>query len=116
MTNTSVNHDLTPAAIASLPESAWQSFRPGVCLYPLHGQPPGPQSSALLRYQPGARVPGHTHLGVEHIFVIQGSQEDENGHYPAGTLLISPTGSSHQVASAEGCIVLAIWSEGIQLD
>jgi anti-sigma factor ChrR (cupin superfamily) len=70
----------------------------------------------LLRYQPGARVPSHTHLGVEHIFVVQGSQEDESGHYPAGTLLISPTGSRHQVASAEGCIVLAVWSEGIQVE
>ncbi len=84
-------------------------------LYPLHGKPPGRQSSALLRYQPGASVPGHSHLGVEHILVIEGSQEDEHGQYPAGTLLISPVGSSHCVASAEGCLVLAVWSEGIQL-
>ena len=115
MTKPSRHFALTPDAIASLPEKDWQAFRPGVSLYPLHGQPPGAQSSALLRYQPGARVPSHTHLGVEHIFVVQGSQEDESGHYPAGTLLISPTGSSHQVASAEGCIVLAVWSEGIGL-
>lgn len=60
-------------------------------------------------------MPNHSHLGVEHILVIKGSQEDENGYYPAGTLLISPAGSSHQVASEEGCVVLAVWSEGIQL-
>lgn len=109
-------HQLTPEAIARIPEQEWQSFRPGVSLYPLHGEPPGPQSSALLRYQPGARVPAHTHLGVEHILVIQGSQEDESGHYPAGTLLISPRDSAHTVSSAEGCIVLAVWSEGIRVN
>lgn len=108
-------HLLTSDAIAQIPEQKWQAFRPGVSLYPLHGKPPGPQSSALLRYQPGARVPAHTHLGVEHILVIGGSQEDEFGHYPAGTLLINPKGSSHAVASAEGCVVLAVWSEGVRL-
>jgi len=108
-------YQLTPEAIAEIPERDWQDFRPGVSLYPLHGNPPGPQSSALLRYQPGAGVPAHTHLGVEHILVIQGSQEDEFGHYPTGTLLVSPTDSAHKVSSAEGCIVLAVWSEGIRV-
>ncbi len=116
MTGASKHYQLSPEAIADIPEPDWQDFRPGVALYPLHGQPPGPQTSALLRYQPGARVPTHTHLGVEHILVIQGSQEDESGHYPAGTLLVSPKGSSHTVASAEGCIVLAVWSEGIRVN
>ncbi|MAM00118.1 MAG: transcription negative regulator ChrR [Alteromonadaceae bacterium] len=116
MKNRASHLSLTPDAIADIPESEWQDFRPGVSLYPLHGEPPGRQSSALLRYQPGASVPGHTHLGVEHIFVIQGSQEDENGYYPTGTLLISPIGSSHHVTSVEGCIVLAVWSDGIQVE
>lgn len=115
MTKHSVHYQLTPEAVARIPEQDWQDFRPGVSLYPLHGEPPGPQSSALLRYQPGARVPAHTHLGVEHILVIQGSQEDEFGHYPTGTLLVSPKGSSHAVASAEGCVVLAVWGEGIEV-
>ncbi|WP_339802390.1 cupin domain-containing protein [uncultured Marinobacter sp.] len=109
-------HNLTPEAVSKLPESAWQDFRPGVSICPLHGQPPGARSSALLRYQPGATVPSHTHLGVEHILVIQGSQQDENGHYDAGTLLISPKGTSHAIASPEGCIVLAVWSDGLEVN
>jgi len=112
---TASTHALTDAGLATIPENRWLPFREGVSIYPLHGEPPGPRSSALLRYQPGATVPSHTHLGVEHILVLQGSQQDQHGCYNAGTLLISPEGSEHAIASPEGCIVLAVWSEGIEV-
>jgi anti-sigma factor ChrR (cupin superfamily) len=106
-----------PQAFADLLQRAarperldWQELRPGVDFHALYGRPGQGPAAALLRYAPGARVPSHRHGGSEHILVLAGSQRDENGVYPAGTLLVSPPGSRHAVVSDEGCLVLAIWA------
>tara|TARA_R110001583_G_C5322288_1_gene377350 strand:- start:105 stop:455 length:351 start_codon:yes stop_codon:yes gene_type:complete len=109
----SLTIDLSPKGLPSISEDMWQPFRKNVDIYPLDGNPPQGQSTALIRYQPGARIPNHKHLGTEHIFVLSGSQNDENGHYSEGNLLISSTGSEHSIISKEGCIVLAIYSGGV---
>lgn len=88
----------------------WQPLRPGVKFHALYGRPGQGPAAALLRYAPGAAVPAHRHTDYEHILVLQGSQRDADGHYPAGTLLVSPPGSRHAVVSDEGCLVLAIWA------
>lgn len=98
------------ASIAGrLHEFAWQPLGPGVELSPLHQDAAGHTKLALLRYAPGAKVPEHLHTGMEYIQILAGSQQDERGSYPCGTLLVSFPGSRHSVASPEGCVVLAIW-------
>ncbi len=92
----------------------WEELRPGVEFHALYGRPGQGPSAALLRYEPGATVPEHRHTDYEHILVLHGSQRDGNGHYPAGTLLVSPPGSRHAVASDAGCLVLAIWAGAIE--
>ena len=64
-------------------EDDWAPFRSGVSIRWLYQTHPGGPAAALLRYEPGAAVPLHEHLGYEHIVVLQGSQSDERGHYPA---------------------------------
>jgi anti-sigma factor ChrR (cupin superfamily) len=93
----------------------WKPFREGIEIYRLYEDGAQGSSSALLRYQPGATVPQHSHPGYEHIFVLQGSQTDCNGTHAAGTLVINPPKTSHSVASADGCIVLAIWEKPVEL-
>lgn len=95
---------------------AWQPLRPGVDCHTLYGRPGEGPAAALLRYAPGASVPLHRHLGHEHILVLEGSQRDANGVYPAGTLLVSPPRSRHAVISDEGCLVLAIWSGALDFE
>jgi anti-sigma factor ChrR (cupin superfamily) len=46
--------------------------------------------------------------------VLAGSQDDENGHYPAGTLVMNPEGSTHSVTSGEGCVVLIQWTRPVE--
>jgi anti-sigma factor ChrR (cupin superfamily) len=65
----------------------WQSFREGVEIKPLVGQPGHGPSVALLRYEPGARVPAHRHRGFELIYVVSGEQSDERGSYSAGSVV-----------------------------
>ena len=101
-------HDLLAIATGEK-NAAWEPFRPGIQRLPLYQVSAQGQSAALLAYEPGASVPRHHHPGFEHIWVLEGSQTDDNGHYPKGSLLVSPPGSSHSVYSEEGCVVLAVW-------
>ncbi len=92
----------------------WQAFRDGVDLLPVHGDPAGGCSCALLRYHPGAQIPRHLHVGMEFLLILRGSQRDERGEYAAGTFLINPANSSHAVVSEQGCVVLAIWEKPVR--
>ncbi len=95
-------------------ELGWELLRPGVHIRQLYQVPGGGAAAALLRYQPGASVPSHEHLGHEHVLVLDGAQSDERGYYPAGTLVINRPVSAHRVASADGCVVLVIWERGVR--
>ncbi len=93
----------------------WQPFRDGVEIYRLYGDNTSGSAAALLRYEPGASVPRHTHTGFEHIYVLTGSQTDQNGEHQAGTFVINPPHSNHTVVSQAGCIVLVIWEKPISI-
>jgi len=87
----------------------WEPLREGVQVYVLQ---PGYEDTpriALLDYAPGATVPWHRHAGDEHIFVLEGSQQDESGIYPVGSYVYNPAGTAHSVASPDGCRVLIQW-------
>jgi len=86
----------------------WQPFRDGVEIYRLYGNNKSGSAAALLRYEPGASVPMHTHPGFEHIYVLTGSQTDQNGEHKAGTFVINLPDSNHSAVSQAGCIVLVI--------
>jgi anti-sigma factor ChrR (cupin superfamily) len=94
----------------------WEPFRPGVEISRIYGGESGASSAALLRYAAGASVPRHVHGGHEHIIVLQGSQRDEHGSYPTGSMLVHRPGTNHRVESPEGCIVLAIWERPVEIE
>jgi anti-sigma factor ChrR (cupin superfamily) len=113
---------MTPRSIFPMPpfgdpaDLTWEALRPGVdAAWIYRDEPAGPRA-ALLRYQPGARVEPHQHLGYEHIFVLQGSQSDGTRDYPAGTLTVFPPGSRHAIESRDGCLVYAVWSAPVAFD
>lgn len=90
----------------------FEYFREGVEICRLVS---GVPELALLRYAPGASVPSHLHQGLETILVLEGSQSDEFGHYPAGSLVANPEGSVHSVTSIEGCVVLIQWTRPVKI-
>lgn len=96
------------------PEFVWTVLRPGVDEHSLYGSHDGTGPTAsILRYAPGAHVPYHRHDGYEHVYVLVGSQRDERGTYRAGTLVINPPGTAHDVVSDDGCTVLLIWERPV---
>jgi len=91
----------------------WTPFREGIDAYWIYQEPADGPSAALLRFQPGAKVAWHEHVGFEHILVLSGSQSDENGRLQTGSLMVHKPGSGHSITSEEGCIVLAIYQKPV---
>jgi len=108
--NTPLSIDLDDLVITP---DVWEPFRDGIEVHWFYRNGEDGSSAALLKYAPGASVPRHTHVGFEHILVLQGVQEDENGIHPAGELTINPPGSAHSVTSASGCIVYVVWEHPV---
>jgi predicted ChrR family anti-sigma factor len=100
-------------APAQLHALNWQPFREGVDIWKLHEGSEG-SAAALLRYHAGARVPRHEHPGTEYLLILEGSQTDDRGAYHRGDFIINFTGTSHRVASSDGCIVLAVWTQPVR--
>jgi len=89
---------------------AYEPFREGITVHWLVRGGAHEASLAILRYQPGARVPLHLHPGLETIMILEGTQSDENGDYAAGTVVANAPGTQHSVWSEGGCTVLIHWS------
>ncbi len=103
------------SVFAGLVDKGWESltfepFRDGIEICHLvRGEP----ALAMLKYQPGARVPKHRHAGLETVLVVSGEQSDEYGTYRAGTLVANPQDSTHSVWSDTGCVVLVQWTKPV---
>jgi anti-sigma factor ChrR (cupin superfamily) len=89
----------------------WEPFHPGVDIHWIYREENQGPSAALIRFRPGASVPLHEHRGYEHIFILSGSQSDENGQLNAGSLMVHQPGTRHSILSKEGCLVLAIYEK-----
>ena len=61
---------------------------------------------ALVKWPQNEVFKPHQHFGGEEIFVLQGTFEDEQGHYPKGTWLRNPHLSSHHPWVSEPTIIL----------
>lgn len=104
-----INADMTRRVVlrsATLPWSA--SPAAGVWRKRLHhvGSAEAGQVTSIVRFDAGARFPAHDHPQGEEILVLEGVFSDEQGDWPAGTLLLNPEGFRHSPHSASGCVLL----------
>ena len=90
----------------------WQERRPGVHWKVLWEE--GDRRAVLIRYDPGAVIPRHRHLGDEQIFVLEGEVADDTGVCTRGNYARRPPGCVHTVRSPGGALVLAIMSGGTE--
>src|SRR4051794_39933562 len=103
--------------IAAHPERlTWKPLHPGIEIHRIYQSGPDGPAAAFLRYQPGAKLARHRHSGLEHIFVLTGSQEDERGRYSAGAMVVNPPGTAHNVSSPDGCLVLVLWERPVSFE
>ncbi len=104
--------DFGPLLNGGWRELEFEPFREGVDVHYLWDTGEGPVW-AFLRYAAGAAVPTHLHTGLETILVVEGSQSDEHGRYPQGSMICNPPGSKHSVWSVDGCVVLIQWEKPV---
>ncbi len=100
--------------VHELHDADWEPFRPGITARWLYREGHGGASAVLLRFEPGARVPEHEHVGYEHQFVLEGDQFDENGLYLAGSFVIHRPGTRHSPCSVGGCVALLIQERAVR--
>ena len=81
----------------------WDGGDIGVAILPLHAY--GNERVVLERWAAGTHRPSHAHRGGEEILVLEGSFEDEEGTYPAGTWIRNPSGSVHAPLTHAGCVI-----------
>ena len=105
---------LTPMEVPGEGHPDWSHLRRGLRMRVLYDGVDG-YRVALLHYRPGASAPRHLHVGDEHVFILQGSQQDDNGVYGPGSYVFNPAGSVHEVFSPEGCLVLIHWLAPVEI-
>ncbi|HUA32954.1 MAG TPA: cupin domain-containing protein [Candidatus Binataceae bacterium] len=96
-------------------EIAWVEAIPGVRQKPLWLDKETKRRAALVRFEPGAQLPRHKHLGNELIFVIEGSNSDESGEVLAGNVNYRPDGCVHTVTTRNGATLFALVTGGVEM-
>ncbi|NOH95983.1 ChrR family anti-sigma-E factor [Vibrio sp. 99-70-13A1] len=73
----------------------------------------GPRHASLLHIAEGGQVPSHTHKGFEITLLLQGSFDDEMGHYSAGDFVWLDGKHTHNPVTQEGCVCLTVSSDAL---
>src|SRR6266436_7213563 len=97
-----------PSQIFNLSELPWIETRPGVRQKRIWEDKAGERRAILARFEPGATLAPHRHVGDELIFVIEGANADESGPVNTGNMNYRPNGCVHTVTTKNGATVLAV--------
>jgi len=98
-----------PSQVFTLSDLPWVETRPGVRQKKIWDDPAGEGRRAILaRFEPGATLARHRHVGDELIFVVEGANADESGPVTTGNMNYRPNGCIHTVTTKNGATVLAV--------
>jgi anti-sigma factor ChrR (cupin superfamily) len=104
-----------PSQNFNLSEIAWVDAMAGVRQKPIWQDKETKRRAVLVRFEPGAQLPRHKHIGDELIFVIEGSVSDESGEVLAGNMNFRPNGCVHTVSTKNGATIFALVSGGVEM-
>lgn len=68
---------------------------------------------SLLSIESGGGIPSHSHNGFEITLLLQGSFDDEMGHYAAGDFIWLDGEHNHTPVTQEGCVCLTVSSDSL---
>lgn len=107
--------DAPPSQTIVLSNIAWADAMPGVRQKPIWIDKATKRRAVLVRFEAGAKLPKHRHVGDELIFVIEGSNADESGEVMTGDMNFRPNGCVHTVSTRNGATVLAMVTGGVEM-
>src|SRR5712692_2722388 len=97
-----------PSQVIEVSEREWQSMTPTIKAKKLWSDPATKRRAQITRFEPGAVLPMHRHVGDELLYVIEGAISDESGTVTAGNMSYRPNGCVHTVTSKGGATILAV--------
>jgi anti-sigma factor ChrR (cupin superfamily) len=97
-----------PPQIFTLSDLEWVEALPGVRQKRIWEDKVANRRALLARFEPGATLPPHRHVGDELIFVIEGASVDESGVVTPGNMSYRPNGCVHTVTTKNGATALAV--------
>src|SRR6266571_7277853 len=97
-----------PSQIFALSELPWIEARPGVRQKRIWEDKLNERRALLARFEPGATLAPHRHVGDELIFLLEGANADESGPVNTGNMNYRPNGCVHTVTTKNGATVLAV--------
>jgi anti-sigma factor ChrR (cupin superfamily) len=110
---------MTPEAsklsqIIEVADIAWESLTATIRVKRLWSDDATNRRAQLIRYEPGASLPMHRHVGDQLLYVIEGTISDEAGTVGAGSVSYRPDGCIHSETSKNGATALAVMSGRVQ--
>jgi anti-sigma factor ChrR (cupin superfamily) len=97
-----------PSQVVAVSELPWIETRPGVRQKRIWEDKATERRAILARFEPGATLPRHRHVGDELIFLVEGANADESGVVATGNMNYRPNGCVHTVTTTNGATVLAV--------
>jgi anti-sigma factor ChrR (cupin superfamily) len=97
-----------PSQIVAVSALPWIETRPGVRQKRIWEDKAGERRAILARFEAGATLPPHRHVGDELIFLLEGENADESGAVATGNMNYRPNGCVHTVTTQNGATVLAV--------
>jgi quercetin dioxygenase-like cupin family protein len=115
--NTAISNYITRSS-----KQEWQSLEePGVNTKGIwvkalrYDEKAGRALTFLLKFEPGAAYPYHNHPAGEELYVLEGSAMIEGAKLSAGDYLYTPANFKHAVKSEEGCTLLFIVPQEVEI-
>jgi anti-sigma factor ChrR (cupin superfamily) len=97
-----------PSQIFTVSDLPWIEARPGVRQKRIWEDTATERRAILARFESGATLPRHRHVGDELIFIVEGANADESGAVTTGSMNYRPNGCVHTVTTKNGATVLAV--------
>lgn len=102
-------------AVLKTSELAWEAapgYPAGTYWKVLRRGNEGEPKAVLLKLPAGFDMPAHSHVFVEHHYVISGEYESQGERFPAGSYRVIPKHEDHgPFRSEQGAEVLVMWED-----
>jgi hypothetical protein len=93
-------------------EGDWHTLFPGVTAKRLYGEPPAGNAALLVRMEPGAKYPPHSHADIEHCYVLEGVLHFGDLVLHPGDYQCARASTEHRDSyTVDGCTLLIVASQ-----
>ena len=87
-----------------------QGYPPGTLMKVLRRDENGEPLTIVLKLKEGFEMEGHSHIGNEQHFVLEGEYESEGRTYRSGSYRLIPRETTHgPFKSEKGAVILIAW-------